>query len=172
MSIDVKEEEEVGARPPVEEDRARKRKVGEQEAGRAGKAGRCQVSEAGGETHQEESLWTWRSSSSSPSKLEELLEQSKDRVGALEAETEQLKAENAEIKEIKKELEAETEHLKAELKEEKAKQINQKSEMEKTTKLMAELQEKVECPVCLMVPREGPVPCCPVGHIICSPCLG
>jgi len=165
----------------------------------------------GGESQQEERLWSWRSSSSSNSKLEELLEESKDRVGALEAETEQLKAENTEIKETKKELEAEnmkiretiavkeerakqvlknarekikksedekkeledeTELLKAELKEEKAKQINQKFEIEKTTKLVAELQEKVECPVCLVVPREGPVPCCPVGHIICSPCLG
>ena len=37
--------------------------------------------------------------------------------------------------------------------------------------LMAALQEKVECPVCLVVPREGPVPCCPSGHITCSPCL-
>ena len=123
-----------------------------------------------------------------------------DRNGVLEAENEQLKAKNTEIKETcameeerakqvlksamdktqksedeKKELVAETEQLKAEnteLKKENAKQIIQKSEMEKTTKLVAELQEKVECPVCLVVPREGPVPCCPSGHIICSPCLG
>ena len=42
----------------------------------------------------------------------------------------------------------------------------------KMKEVMAVLQEKVECPVCLVVPREGPVPCCPSGHITCSPCLG
>lgn len=38
---DIKEEE-VGATPPAEEDRALKRKADEQEAGKAGKAGRFQ----------------------------------------------------------------------------------------------------------------------------------
>ena len=44
-------------------------------------------------------------------------------------------------------------------------------QMEKMRKFVAELQGAVECPVCLVVPREGPVPCCPAGHITCSPCL-
>ena len=43
-------------------------------------------------------------------------------------------------------------------------------ENEKKRKLLGELQGFVECPVCLVVPREGPVPCCPAGHITCSPC--
>ena len=30
----------------------------------------------------------------------------------------------------------------------------------------------VECPVCLTLPRKGPVPCCANGHLVCSPCLG
>ena len=38
-------------------------------------------------------------------------------------------------------------------------------------KMTAELKERVECPVCLQLPREDPVPCCPRGHITCSPCL-
>ena len=38
-------------------------------------------------------------------------------------------------------------------------------------KMTAELKESVECPVCLQLPREDPVPCCPRGHITCSPCL-
>ena len=97
----------------------------------------------------------------------EVLEERVDRIAALEAE-------NSEIKEAKKELEAKTEQLKAEnteLKREYKKHIIEKCAMEKTTKLVAELQGAVECPVCLVVPREGPVPCCPSGHIICSPCL-
>ena len=38
-------------------------------------------------------------------------------------------------------------------------------------KMTAELKERVECPVCLQLPREDSVPCCPRGHITCSPCL-
>ena len=38
-------------------------------------------------------------------------------------------------------------------------------------KLSAALGSAVECPVCLLVPMEGTVPCCPSGHITCSPCL-
>ena len=37
--------------------------------------------------------------------------------------------------------------------------------------LIRELMAKIECPVCLTVPREGPLPCCPRGHIICSGCI-
>ena len=44
-------------------------------------------------------------------------------------------------------------------------------ELTKYKKLKAELKEMVECPVCLMTPREGPMACCPRGHLICSPCL-
>jgi len=58
---------------------------------------------------------------------------------------------------------------------EKTKAVQEKTkleeEMEKMRKFVAELQGAVECPVCLMVPREGPVPCCPAGHFTCSPCL-
>ena len=40
-----------------------------------------------------------------------------------------------------------------------------------TSKQMAEFRKLVECPVCLLTPREGPVPCCPQGHLVCLPCL-
>jgi len=46
-----------------------------------------------------------------------------------------------------------------------------KENSDRDRKMVAELKDKVECPVCLVVPREGPVPCCPHGHITCSPCL-
>ena len=36
--------------------------------------------------------------------------------------------------------------------------------------VMERLKGMMECPVCLSVPVEVPVPCCPVGHIICKPC--
>ena len=38
-------------------------------------------------------------------------------------------------------------------------------------KMLAEQQKIVQCPVCLQMPREGPVPCCSHGHFICSQCL-
>merc|ERR1711971_1278210 len=41
---------------------------------------------------------------------------------------------------------------------------------EKHNKLMAELKSKVECPVCLTIPREGPMASCPKGHLVCVPC--
>ena len=37
--------------------------------------------------------------------------------------------------------------------------------------LMREVKAKMECPVCLSIPREGPVPCCPRGHLVCTSCL-
>ena len=30
--------------------------------------------------------------------------------------------------------------------------------------------DELECPVCLLVPRDLPVPACPVGHIVCQTC--
>ena len=38
-------------------------------------------------------------------------------------------------------------------------------------KIVKKLRQLVECPVCLSMPREGPVPCCVKGHIVCCPCL-
>ena len=33
-----------------------------------------------------------------------------------------------------------------------------------------DLESVVECPVCLVIPRSLPIPCCPAGHIMCRPC--
>ena len=41
---------------------------------------------------------------------------------------------------------------------------------EKYDMLMAELRAKVECPVCLSVPTEGPMASCPKGHLVCDAC--
>merc|ERR1719228_3203404 len=32
-------------------------------------------------------------------------------------------------------------------------------------------EEEFRCPVCLQIPRQVPIPCCPRGHIVCSNCL-
>ena len=40
------------------------------------------------------------------------------------------------------------------------------------SKFEAKLRKLVECPVCLKLPRKGPVPCCANGHLVCSTCLG
>ena len=32
------------------------------------------------------------------------------------------------------------------------------------------VESTLECPVCLSLPRELPVPCCPSGHIVCRSC--
>lgn len=32
------------------------------------------------------------------------------------------------------------------------------------------MMSELECPVCLLIPREGPVGACPVGHIVCKRC--
>ena len=37
-------------------------------------------------------------------------------------------------------------------------------------RLVAEVEERVRCPVCLDVPTTSPVYSCPRGHLVCSPC--
>ena len=32
------------------------------------------------------------------------------------------------------------------------------------------VEATLECPVCLSLPRDLPVPCCPSGHIVCRSC--
>jgi hypothetical protein len=55
---------------------------------------------------------------------------------------------------------------------EELKQENSKLVQENSLhrELMARLRRRVECPVCQAVPRAFPVPQCPNGHCICSPC--
>ena len=44
-------------------------------------------------------------------------------------------------------------------------------ELAKLRMMAKELKEKVECTICLEIPRKGPVPVCSNGHFICSQCL-
>jgi len=41
---------------------------------------------------------------------------------------------------------------------------------EKHKRLVDQLRDKLECPVCLEVPRAGPVHVCPNGHLVCTKC--
>ena len=41
---------------------------------------------------------------------------------------------------------------------------------EKLKRLVDQLKDKLECPVCLEVPRSGPVSVCPNGHLVCAKC--
>ena len=45
------------------------------------------------------------------------------------------------------------------------------AEVSKLRKIAEEQQSLVECSVCRRLPREVPVPSCPRGHFVCSPCL-
>ena len=42
--------------------------------------------------------------------------------------------------------------------------------LEKHNTLVSELRARVECPVCLVLPTEGPMASCPKGHLVCIPC--
>ena len=44
-------------------------------------------------------------------------------------------------------------------------------EVQEFRTMMREVRAKMECPVCLTIPRDGPPPCCPRGHIVCTGCF-
>ena len=36
--------------------------------------------------------------------------------------------------------------------------------------IVEDIEKDLECPVCLNIPREVPIPSCPAGHIVCKTC--
>ena len=94
------------------------------------------------------------------------------------------------INELEKALEDKTEemHQNEELCEDKAEAIevlnrearNNKSEIDelkvkldhsnKNKQIINHLIDKLECPVCYSIPRVGPPPVCPNGHVVCKDC--
>jgi len=62
------------------------------------------------------------------------------------------------------------EALKRELEECKESMKKMKTDQDKHTVFMEQLKDKIECPVCMEVPRRSPVPVCPNGHFVCSKC--
>eukprot|EP00092_Neocalanus_flemingeri_P037542 GFUD01040877.1.p1 GENE.GFUD01040877.1~~GFUD01040877.1.p1 ORF type:complete len:383 (-),score=74.81 GFUD01040877.1:130-1278(-) len=47
---------------------------------------------------------------------------------------------------------------------------NMKEVTDKLKHIHNELDDKLECPVCMETPREGPVYACPNGHLVCKEC--
>ena len=45
------------------------------------------------------------------------------------------------------------------------------AEVSKLRRIAEEQASILECSICKTLPRDGPVPCCPRGHFVCSPCL-
>ena len=89
----------------------------------------------------------------------------------LEQEKRQLEEEKSRLEEEKRQLEEEKRQLegeKGQLEEEKG---MLEIERDQAKNILKEQQSLVQCPVCLMLPREDkPVPCCPQGHFVCSNC--
>merc|ERR1712192_183628 len=79
--------------------------------------------------------------------------------------------EKAKVEEEETKFEEEKTKFEEEITKEEEDRRRVKEEIGKLEGKMFELRKLVECPVCLMTPREGPVPCCPQGHLICVPCL-
>ena len=71
---------------------------------------------------------------------------------------------------LKKKLDDQKEELDSEVNTLK-KKLNEKEEQVDFFKNMLEkLKDKIECPVCLGIPRGRPVPVCPNGHVVCTEC--
>ena len=67
-------------------------------------------------------------------------------------------------------LKDEVKRLKLELRGENDQLERRVDEQKRTERFEKLLKDKIECPVCLEVPRSGPVPVCPNGHLVCKKC--
>jgi hypothetical protein len=74
----------------------------------------------------------------------------------LESVTEELKSVNAELERVNAEMESVNDEL--------------DSSKSKYQKLVSTIEDKVECPICLAVPKKAPIYACPKGHLICQTC--
>jgi len=67
----------------------------------------------------------------------------------------------------KNELMEEVNSLKRKLDQKEEELASSKSKQER---VLQQLKDKIECPVCMDLPRSGPVPVCPNGHFVCKTC--
>ena len=109
-------------------------------------------------------------------KLEDANNHEQDEIWRLKEALKEQKAVVKELKAVVKEHEkmlASTNKKLFEVEDEKVKVEDEKVKVEdEKNKFEAKLRKLIECPVCLALPRKGPVPCCANGHLVCSPCLG
>jgi len=92
----------------------------------------------------------------------------------LEKEIQALKKKMEEMKDdeatTKNDLQHENQDLKRKL-EEKGDELDlARSKLTKLDTLLEKVKEKMECPVCLDIPKKTPVPVCPNGHFVCEKC--
>ena len=69
-----------------------------------------------------------------------------------------------------KEQEEELDSSNNKMKEKEEELDSSRSKMTKQDAVLQKIKDKVECPVCLDVPRRSPVPVCPNGHVVCQKC--
>ena len=74
---------------------------------------------------------------------------------ALQRRVAELEQENGQFKNVQKEIDQ---------------YKNVQKENDQYKNVFEQMKSKVECPVCLVLPRAGPVPQCPRGHFLCSGC--
>ena len=94
---------------------------------------------------------------------EGILDKEKNKV--LEEKNKVLEEKNKVVGEKNKVLEEKNKRL------EKNKVLLEKNHVEKKhNQLVATLRAKVECPVCIAIPTDGPMASCPRGHLVCLSC--
>ena len=94
----------------------------------------------------------------------ELLKKHEAAMSKVDEENRRMKYEIKLMQEEKKQMQEENKDVKEEYK-----QITDENKQMKD--VVEELREMIECPVCLLVPRQrGPVPVCSNGHILCHAC--
>jgi len=74
------------------------------------------------------------------------------------------------LNEQREEFDSEVNTLKRKLDEKEEEVNSSKSKVTKQDHMLKELKDKIECPVCLSIPRNGPVPVCSNGHFVCIKC--
>ena len=109
-------------------------------------------------------------------RLKEVVKELEDSLATRNQKLVEMKESNNKVEREKAKVEeekAKVERDKSKVEEEKNKveEKNMKLEEDKN-KIEGKLRKLVECPVCLLLPRKGPVPCCTNGHLVCSTCLG
>ena len=101
----------------------------------------------------------------------ELLKKHEAAMSKVDEENRRMKYEIKLMQEEKKQMQEEKKQMQEENKDvkEEYKQITDENKQMKD--VVEELREMIECPVCLLVPRQrGPVPVCSNGHILCHAC--
>ena len=75
-----------------------------------------------------------------------------------------------EVKDLKRKLSEQKEEFDSEVITLKKKLDKKEEEVGSSKNMLEKLKDKMECPVCLDIPRSGPVPVCPNGHVVCKEC--